>query len=435
MIEKSVLYDILREQNYWYKDPDFDYIERDEYLNRIKKHLNTKSILVIQGPRRAGKTVLLKLLIRDIIKAKDRTQILYVNLEDYRLVRFYSLELLNDIYEVFREKINPRDEIYFFIDEIQNIDGFEHFLRTKYDNEENIKFIITGSNSKLLSKELATLLTGRTLTFEIFPFSFREFLRYNDIEITDNSYYILENNKHELKHLFNNYYMYGAIPEYIDNPAKERLEEYFENIILKDIVERYHIRNAKLIKELGIYLLSNACNLTSNNSLSKTFNVSINTIKEYISYLESAYLFFSINKFSYSYKNHITLPSKIYCIDNGLINLVSFKFSEDKGKLFENLVFLELKRSNKEIYYHSDKKECDFLIKEKLKIFKAVQVTVNIKNEKTKEREIKGLIESLKKYNLNDGIILTEDEFANLIFDDFKIKIRPLWFWLLNKEE
>ncbi|MHA1376678.1 MAG: ATP-binding protein, partial [Promethearchaeota archaeon] len=173
MIKKSLLFEILREQNYWFKQPLFDYIDRKTYLKEIKKHINTKSILVIQGPRRAGKTVLLKLLIREMVKSIDKNKILYVNLEDYRLFQHYSLELIEAIYDTYREKINPDKEVYYFIDEIQNIEGFEHYLRSQYDSEKKIKFIITGSNSKLLSKELATLLTGRTLTFEVFPFSFK----------------------------------------------------------------------------------------------------------------------------------------------------------------------------------------------------------------------------------------------------------------------
>ncbi|MHA1376706.1 MAG: ATP-binding protein, partial [Promethearchaeota archaeon] len=245
----------------------------------------------------------------------------------------------------------------------------------------------------------------------------------------------LEPNIHKLKHLFNDYYTLGSIPEYINNPKKERLEEYFENIILKDIVERYNIRNTKLIKDLGIYLLSNATNLISHGSLSKVFDVSINTIKEYISFLESAYLFFRLNKFSYSYKKQFKTSSKIYSIDNGLINLVSFKFSENKGRLFENLVFLELKRNNKEIYYHKIKKECDFIIKKNLKITNAIQVSISLDLLKNKKREYEGLIEALNEYNLKEGLIITEDQYEDLKINGFKIKIRPLWFWLLNKTE
>ena len=435
MIKKSDLFRVLREQNFWYKESDFTYINRNQYLNQIKTHLNTKSILVLQGPRRSGKTVLLKLFIHDIMKKEDRFSILYVNLEDYRLVPYYSLELLEKIYDVFKTRINPNGKTFYLIDEIQNIKGFEHFLRTKYDNEENIKFIITGSNSKLLSKELASLLTGRTLKFEVLPFSFKEYLDYHNIQIDNFSYYALEEKEHEIKNLFNRFVREGAIPEYLDNPIKERLEEYFESILLKDIIERYKLRNVKLMKDLGIYLLSNVSSLTSYNSLSKTFDVSINTIKDYLIYLETAYLFFRVKRFSFSYKNHIKAPAKLYCIDNGLANLVSFKFSENRGKLFENLVFLELNREKFEIYYHRDKTECDFILKDKLEIFACIQVTGNMSNRHTKEREIRGLKNALKEFNLKKGLILTEDVYDNIRIDDFTIFVRPLWFWLLNKEK
>jgi len=175
--------------------------------------------------------------------------------------------------------------------------------------------------------------------------------------------------------------------------------------------------------------------LISHGSLSKVFDVSINTIKEYISFLESAYLFFRLNKFSYSYKKQFKTSSKIYSIDNGLINLVSFKFSENKGRLFENLVFLELKRNNKEIYYHKIKKECDFIIKKNLKITNAIQVSISLDLLKNKKREYEGLIEALNEYNLKEGLIITEDQYEDLKINGFKIKIRPLWFWLLNKTE
>ena len=322
----------------------------------------------------------------------------------------------------------------------QNISGFEHFLRTKYDShKESIKFIITGSNSSLLSDEISSLLTGRISRLEIFPFSFREFLRYHNecSEIDDNeeiSYFNLESSKIKLKHWFNRYYISSAIPEYLDNPIQERLQEYFDNIILKDIVGLYNIRNARIIKDLGIYLLSNAANLASYTSLRKTFDISINTLKSYLHYLESAYLFFQLKKFSFSYKKQITSPNKIYCIDNGLIDMVSFKFSPNQGRLFENLVYLELKREGNDVYYFQEKYECDFIVKDQLSVSNAIQVTVDMSNEKTHQREITGLLEALETFNLEEGFILTEDEYNTLEKGGYKIKIRPLWYWLLNKD-
>jgi len=435
-ISKDALFEILRDQNCWFKDIKLDYIQRPVYLKQLNKLIASKSIVAIKGARRAGKTVLLKLLIQNLIKKISKEQILYVNLEDYRLYPYYSLELLERILETYKENINPDKKVFFIMDEIQNIRGFEHFLRTLYDKEENIKLIITGSNSKLLSKELGTLLTGRISAITVFPFSFEEFLAFNRIVLEKKEYFNLEEKKGVIKKHFNKYLHFGAIPEFLkDKEPFFRLREYLNNILFKDIVERFSIRNIKLIKELSLYLMANSSKIFSINQISRIFKVSINTIQEYLSNLNMAYLFFYLDKFSFSAKERITAQSKVYCIDSGLVNSIRSKFSKDYGRLLENIVFLELLRGNKEIYYHSDsEKECDFVIKENLKVTEAIQVTKSLEDKKTKEREIEGLAKALEKFNLSKGLILTEDKFKNISYKGLKILVRPVWFWLLNKK-
>lgn len=436
-ISKEQLFEILRDQNYWFKEPKLDYIPRPAYLKQLNKLINSKSIIAIKGARRSGKTVLLKLLTNNLMQAKiNKEQVLYVNLEDYRIYPYYSLELLEKILETYRENINPDKKTFFFIDEIQNIRGFEHFLRTLYDKEEDIKLIITGSNSKLLSKELGTLLTGRIATITVFPFSFEEFLIFNNMRFDKKAYFSLEEKKSLIKRHFNRYIKFGSIPEFLkDKEPFFRLKEYFDNILFKDIVERFNIRNVKLIKELSLYLAANSSRIFSINQISRIFKVSINTIQEYLSNLNMAYLFFYLDKFSFSAKERITTQSKVYCIDTGMINAVGFKFSENYGRLLENIVFLELLRDNKEIYYYSNKNECDFVIKQNLRITEAIQVTKSMGGEAAKQREINGLAEALKKFKLGKGLILTEDEFEDITHEGLKIMVRPIWFWLLNKEE
>ncbi len=374
-------------------------------------------------------------MIKNLVKEKiKKEQILYVNLEDYRLYPFYSLELLGKILETYKENINPKQKTFFLIDEIQNVKGFEHFLRTLYDQEKDIKLIITGSNSKLLSKELGSLLTGRISTITAFPFSFEEFLVFKNVILETKEYLYLEQKKNILKKHFNRYLKFGAIPEFLkDEDPFFRLKEYLDNILFKDIVERFNIRNIRLIKELSLYLISNSSNVFSINRLSRMFKVSINTIQEYLSDLNMAYLFFYLDKFSFSVKERITTQSKVYTIDTGLMNAVGFKLSSGIGNLLENLVFLELLRNNKEVYYYSEaKRECDFIIKENLKVVEAIQVTKSLEN--TREREVEGLIMVLKRFKLKTGLILTQDEFNDVNHGRFKISIRPIWFWLLNKK-
>lgn len=441
MLEKKQIFEILREQNYWFADPPATgYVKREEYLEKINATLKSRSITIIKGPRRAGKTVLLDLTIRKLLKdTVDKKQILYVNLEDYRFYNHYSLDLLEDILSVYRENINPGKKTYAFVDEIQSIDGFERFLRTKLDQKEKIKFIITGSNANLLSKELGTLLTGRMTSIEIFPFSFREYLGYNRVKLSGVRYFELERKKNRIRQIFRRYMEFGGIPEFFDEEdPSQRLREYFENVLFRDIVERFKIRNVSLIKELSIYLATNNASLYSINRLSKTFDVSINTIQPYLSDLNMAYLFFYLDKFSFSFKEQVRSQSKSYCLDTGLLNAMGFRFSDNRGRLLENLVFIELLRTGKEIYYHRDSgasSECDFIVKKGLKVSEAIQVTESLDNDRTRERELNGLAHAMKAYKLKEGLVLTDDEFDEIKLDRLTVKVRPVWFWLLNKGE
>ena len=440
MLKKSLIFEILRDQNYWFKDfTHEEYIEREHYMGKMKELLHSKSITIVTGPRRAGKTVLLKQTINEMVEdGVDREQVLYLDLEDYRLYSHHSLELLSAVLETYKENVNPKKNIYFFIDEIQNIEGFEHFLRTEYDRDakEKIKFIITGSNSKLLSKELGTLLTGRTSTLTVYPFSFREYLLYHDVKINTSSYFTLESQKNEIKQLFNKYVAFGSIPEFLDETKPyDRLNEYIENIIFKDIVVRFKIRNARLVKELAIFLATNTARTYSINKLAKTFECSVNTIQEYVFDLEQAYLFFYLRQYSYSYKEHIKTKSKAYCIDTGLACATGFQFSRNHGRLLENTVFIELKRRNSDIYYHKGAGtgvECDFLIKVGMHLTNAIQVTESLANPKTQKREINGLVDAAQQYGLEDGLILTDNEYDDIVQDGIYIHVRPIWFWMLS---
>ena len=442
MLEKNQIFEILRDQNYWFKVPPYgEYIERKHYLGKMKELLNSKSITVVTGPRRAGKTVLLKQTINEMMgEGVDREQILYLNLEDYRLYSNHSLELLSAVLETYKENINPKKSVYFFIDEIQNIEGFEHFLRTEYDRDgkSKIKFIITGSNSKLLSKELGTLLTGRTSTLTVYPFSFEEYLQYHNVKLDMSSYFTLEHQKNEIKQLFNKYVVFGSIPEFLDETQPYgRLNEYLENIIFKDIVVRFNIRNTRLVKELAIFLATNTSKTYSINKLAKMFTCSVNTIQEYLSDLEQVYLFFYLRQYSYSYKEQVTTQSKAYCIDTGLASATGFQFSKNNGRLIENAVFIELKRRGHDIYYHKGAGsgvECDFLIKEGMHVTDALQVSESLANLDTRKREIKGLLDATQQYELEVGLILTDNEYDDIVQDGINIQVRPIWFWMLGMQ-
>lgn len=417
MIEdKKIIEDIILDQR---KDFDevFDFVPRDIPESFIK----TKKISVISGVRRSGKSTLLKQI------SKRYKNYYYLNFEDDRLIGFDHRNFAT-LLEVFLEVYRKQKVIFF--DEIQNFYGWEKFVRRLFDS--GYKVFVTGSNAKLLSSELATSLTGRHLKIELYPFSFQEFLNYKKFETK--KYYTTEESA-QINRYLKEFIEFGGFPEIVESQSKEELRQIYQDILIKDLIIRFNIKEIKAFKELSIYLLSNTSSLISFNNLKKVLKFkSTNTVKTYTDYLEESYINFSVPKYDYSFRKQIINDRKIYSIDTGLVNAVSFAFSENKGRLLENMVFIELKNRNKEIFYHKDKYECDFVLKEGRKIVEAIQVTDNISISETKEREINGLLEALDKYNLNKGTILVFDSREEeKKLDGKKITFLPIQKWLLAK--
>lgn len=393
---------------------------RREVLEKIKEFNNSNLIIILTGLRRVGKSTIL-----NIIKDESKNNNFYTNFDDFRLIKF-NLDDFQKLNEIFLEYKNLNE---FFFDEIQNIEFWERYVRTLHD--ENNKLYITGSNASMLSTELGTHLTGRNIAIVVYPFSFREFLVFKNYSFKKDDLF-LTSKKVEILKLFNKYLKIGGIPEYLKNQKNDYLKFIYEDIINRDIVSRYSITNVKSLKDLIYYLVSNIGKEFSYNKLTSIIGVkNSTTVKEYIDYFQNSYLVFTLNKFDYSIKKQLINPKKIYVIDNGLANAISFKFSEDIGRLLENLVFIELKRRGKEIYYHKEKKECDFVIKKGLEIIEVIQVTKTLDDVNTKKREIEGLIDACKTYKLKKGLILTQDEEGEETTDGIKIKIIPIYKWLL----
>ena len=417
-MDSRILKEIILQQKREFERKE-DFVRRD-ILDKIEDYLKMPHAIVISGLRRSGKSTLLKEIKNNFYKNEI---VYYFNFEDEHLVNF-NVEDFNLLYETFVELFG-KHKIFFF-DEIQNIKGWELFVRKMYDR--GFKFILTGSNSSMLSRELGSRLTGRYISIELQPFSFKEFLSFKNIKVPR---HILTEDRALIKNAFNNYLENGGIPEYLIYNNNELLKTLYENILYRDILVRYGLNDEKSLKELALYLFSNYGTEISYNKLKAMLNVgSLNTVKNYVHYLENSYLIFTIPKYEYSIKKQIYSPKKIYVIDNSLINLISFGFSQNIGKILENLVFIELKRRNNEVYYHKDKHECDFIITQNRNILIAIQVTLNLKNNK--EREYNGLLEALDAYKLNTGLILTENEDYEEIVQNKKIVVKPIWKWLLE---
>lgn len=377
------------------------FAEKHNHISRTKaKNIQTNNnfVQVISGIRRSGKSTLLKLL------AQNYSNCAYLNFEDPRLVNF-QVEDFSKLYEITREQ---NLEVFFF-DEIQNVNQWELFIRQLHDDQ--YKVYITGSNASLLSKDLGTRLTGRYLNVELFPFSYNEFLEHQNTK----------SSQEKIKE----YIKSGGFPEYFTSQNPEILQNLFKDILLRDIAVRYGIRNINVLMDIALFLLSNISKETTYNSIKNNFGVgSTNTVLDYLSWMEDAYLLFFLKKFSYSTKKMLVNPRKVYAIDNGLVSCNSISFSEDYGRKLENAVFIHLRNLNKKMFYFKQKNECDFLVFNQERCVNAIQVCYEL-NSSNKNREINGLIEALHFFDLSDGQIITFDQKDTLIIDQKTINIIP----------
>lgn len=393
-------------------------IARDVFP-KMEEYANNPFIVIITGIRRSGKSTLLG-------QIREKHPGYYLNFDDDRLVKF-SLDDFQVLYEMFMELYGEKDVFYF--DEIQNVNGWERFVRRLHDRGK--KVFVTGSNASMLSRELGTRLTGRHLPINLFPFSFREFLRLKGMEMSKNDVYLAEK-KAAARRYFGEFLMNGGMPEYLLTGNKDYLKTLYENILYRDIIVRYRIANEKALKELVNLVSSNISKEISFNSIKKTLNLgSSTTVKDYFDYLENSFLVFLVPKFDYSLKKQIYSNKKVYFIDTALAAFVGYRTSKDTGRLLENLVFIELKRRGKDVYYHRVRRECDFLVKEREKVVMAVQVASEL-DEGNVKRETEGLVEAMDAHGLNEGLIITLDAEEERKLGNKTIKIMPAWKWLLK---
>lgn len=393
---------------------------------KIPELAKSNHIVIISGIRRCGKSVFLQ-TIREHFNENNY----YFNFDDDRLVNF-QIEDFQKLLELFIELYGEQKT--FFFDEIQNILGWERFVRRLHD--QGYKIFITGSNATLLSSELGTHLTGRYIQLEMYPFSFQEYVNWQQPELLESKDFTTVQ-KGNAKKLFGEFLENGGLPEYLLYKDKAYLTTLYESIIYRDIIVRYNI-NEHAIRELALYLASNVGKEISYNALRKLLGLgSANTVADYCEYLEKSYLAFLVNRFAFSLKKQMHYSKKNYFIDQALAKIVGFTMSEDRGRVLENIVFLELKRRGCDIFFHQENKECDFLIRQGIKITQAIQVTSSIHNTETKAREFAGLVEAMQLYALPEGLLLTEsDEATETVIHEkkkYNVKIMSIWRWLLTE--
>ena len=389
----------------------------------IFRTLKEREIIALTGIRRSGKTTIMYQMIDTLFKDHDKEQIFYVNLDD----ELISKEGLEEIYNTYRQNKNPDKKAFIFLDEIQNIEEWEKFLKKHYDLRNPVKFIISGSSASLLKGEYSKLLTGRNFTFTIFPLSFKEFLDFSQVKYEQ----LDTETKNKIINKLHEYFEYGSFPEvYFKEKELKKLllRQYFDDIIYKDIVKRHNI-NAKKITDLAIYLMTNTTNIFTIRKIKNFTGLSADSITEYISYLEDSYLIITLTHFSYSLKETHQIPRKTYSSDSGIRNSVSFIFSQDIGRLAENSVCVELKRRNQEIYYWKEKGEVDFVVKNQDNSLTAINVSFT---DKIDEREILSLKEFQNKNKKTQNLILLT---YNTDRDRDGIKFIPLWKWMISSSK
>jgi len=397
-------------------------VER-ETLSDLKSLISAPQVVVVTGLRRVGKSTLLKQIAEKYLK----DNYYFVNFEDERLLNFQvkDFDLLHEtLISLFGEKKA------FLFDEIQNVPQWERFVRRLHD--QGYKFVVTGSNASLLSQELGTRLTGRSIRVELFPFSFREFLVLKQVELP-NLEVLTTKQKGNLLKYTNDYLASGGIPDALKYPELPIHKTLYDDVLFRDIATRYAIDNVKSLQELSFYLISNTSSLISFNKLKDLLKLgSVNTVKSYVSYLENSWLFFVVNKYAYSVKEQQIAAKKLYCVDTGLAQSVGFSFSENKGKLMENLVFLTLRRKYQTVYYYKTAQdlEVDFFVPSKQML---VQVAQKFDLQETREREQKALVvaESELKKALR-LILVSEGEKQEMEHEGTKIQVVPLYEWLLE---
>jgi len=411
--------DIIKEQR-----QELEKIEREEKIiprensEKAESFLRYPNILIITGVRRCGKSIFSYLL-------EKNKRFAYINFDDERLSGL-GTEDLDRVLQAFYELYG--DIEFIVLDEVHNVKGWELFAsrlrRTK-------KVIITGSNSKLLGGELSTYLTGRHLDIQLFPFSFREFLQLMDFKLEKN--YTTKEKSVLLNHL-KNYLEDGGFPE-VYKFGKSMSAKIYEDIITRDILLRHRIKKIDELKKLGRYVVSNSANEITYSKLSRILGIKhISTVSNWISYLEEAFLIVKVERFYFKLKQQFIAPKKIYTIDTGL-----FKFSEDKGRIIENVVAIELQRRKNfqldmEIYYWKDpqQREVDFVLKEGNRIKQLIQVSFINSKEDINEREIKSLIKGGEELKCRNLIMITWDYEGEEKVKGKKIRYIPLWKWLLE---
>ena len=416
MVNKELLLRVMANQHAKDVDSGMPRQIKDEWLS-------THQVVVISGVRRCGKSFLLRQ-----IRKKNTEKEYYFRFDDERLINFTVEDF--ELLDICLTELYGEQHTYYF-DEIQNINGWELYVRRLYN--EGAKVYITGSNAKMLSREMGTHLSGIHIPVELYPFSFAEYLQLNGVSISETDCYTTKGAA-MLSHHLKEYMKKGGFPAYLQGESDDYISALYQSIIYRDVLLRNNITKGREVLEMMYFIASNTAKRHSYSSLAKVIGVkSSDTVKNYVQCVEDTYLLSQLMKYDASVKTQEASIKKMYLIDNAISRLVGFNPTDNVGPLLENVIFIELKRRGKDVYYHSNGNECDFIVRTGIHITQCIQVTVSLADESTRVREVNGLLSAAKTYGTTDNIIITLDD-EHIVLEEKDIRIVPAWRWLLETE-
>ena len=433
--DDNKLFDILAKWNFWDK-PSIEAGYPRTLHSQILPHIAAPEIIVIKGVRRSGKSTLM-LQLMNVLRGRGvaAEDMLYINFEEPLFIGQQGVAILDRLYRIYRERINPRRFPYVFLDEIQHVPEWERWARVKTDLRE-AKLFVTGSAADLVGAEYSTLLTGRNLSFTVYPLSFAEFLSFKGCEGPFAPLF-LARNEPLIRNLLREYLQFGGFPEVVlreTAAGKEQLlKQYFEDLLYRDIVSRYRLRDVRTLKNIALYCMTNVSSLLSYTRLKNVLSVPLDVVRHYTGYMAETYMIREVPKHSFKVSEQLRNPRKIYVMDNGLRNAVSYRFSEDLGRLAENAVYWRLVGQEGDIFYYKNRGEVDFLVRKGMQVTDLIQVSmIGEEAEPALRRELDALAEAMQDLKIDEGTIITESREEILEIPQGTIRMVPLWKWLAS---
>lgn len=439
--------DILRQQNPWWQGTNYSVLTgqtRPHYLEQMIRHAEIPEVTTLVGVRRSGKSTLFFQTIDHLLQQQvTPAQICHINLfENFPVEAFEDGQLLTRAFSEYKTLKNPQGKIYLFLDEVQELRGWERFVVGLVERKENVKIFVTGSSAHLLSSEYATLLTGRHLDIKVFPLDFREYLLFLQLRLEldakdrQSLFGKLFDQRQAMIHHLDNYLRTGGFPRVVlegDEQLREQLcPQYFEDIFYRDIIRRQEIRKPKEAENFARYLSTNLSNRFSLRSMARGAALNPSSVRSYLSYFERANFIFPVGPFQFSLKSQLTgtEPQKIYLIDTGLANLSSVSAQRDLGRRAENVVFIHNMHSGNFVrgYYYQFQQEVDLVYQ----YGKRIRLVQTCYTDEIPEREFNSLLAASAQFTqATDGVVLTRDTFEDREVKGKIIHLVPLWLWLL----